>query len=119
MLAGEDFVAHPHDEILSRPGNRPALKFTSAADFLTMAYAGDHLARDQILADAEVLQRALALCAAPQLVGFDVDGSQAIVLDTRRWPWAHPCNICDRKDNVSQAAEKVGFRGDWSVILCI
>src|SRR5262249_43241914 len=40
---------------------------------------GDHLARDQILADAEVLERSLSL-SAPERVGRHVDRAEAIGL---------------------------------------
>src|SRR5262249_38668480 len=42
---------------------------------------GDHLSWDQVLADAEVLQRALRL-RTPELVGRHLDRAKAVVLDT-------------------------------------
>ena len=79
MLAGEDLVAGLHDQ-----GVRPVIETLSlmvrdGRGLLQNRVGRDHLARDQILADTEVLQRALGL-GAPQLVGRDIDLAQAVGL---------------------------------------
>jgi hypothetical protein len=68
VLAGEDFVASPNDQRVGFVLQAAGGVVRRGGGALEGGIGGDHLARDQILPDAEVLQRALGL-RAPQLVG--------------------------------------------------
>src|SRR5690242_9133982 len=83
MLAGKDFVADPHDQVLLLGREPASLEVHQRRGLLDGRVCGNHLAGDQILADAEMLKRSLSL-RAPKLIGLNVDGSQAIVLDAGR-----------------------------------
>ena len=67
MLAGEDFVAGLHDQFVALIVKPFAVVVGDGGGLLQGRVGGDHLARNQILADAEVFERALGL-SAPQLV---------------------------------------------------
>ena len=70
MLAGEDFVAGLHDQLVTLIVEPLAGVIRGGGGFLQGGIGGDHFARNQILADAEMLERALGL-SAPQLVRRD------------------------------------------------
>ena len=81
MLAGEDLVADLDDQrLLVRRPSRPAGVVDQRGRLLDDGVGGDHLPRDQVVADAEMLQRALRL-RAPQLVGRDMHLAQAVGFD--------------------------------------
>ena len=77
MLPCEDLVARLNDQAISLVIQTPAGMVGGGSRLLQDRVGGDHLARDQILADTEVLERALSL-GTPQLVGRDVDHAEAI-----------------------------------------
>jgi hypothetical protein len=67
VLAGEDFVAGLDDQFIS-PTVEPVVGMIgSGSGFFQRCVRSDHLARDEILADAEMLQRALRL-RPPQFI---------------------------------------------------
>ena len=68
MLAGEDLVTDLNDQLVALVVEPPAGMVGIGGGFLQDGVGGYHLARDQVLADAEVLERALGL-RAPELVG--------------------------------------------------
>ena len=68
MLAGEDLVADLDDQPVGLVVEPLAGMVRVGGRFLQDGVGGDHLARHQIRADAEMLERALGL-RAPQLVG--------------------------------------------------
>src|SRR5262245_29147645 len=67
MLAGEDFVAGLNDQLVGLIVEPLAGMVRCGSGFLQDGIGGDHLARDQIFADAEMLERALGL-STPELV---------------------------------------------------
>src|ERR1700681_2941292 len=77
MLAGEEFVADTHDQILGNLVEPSASVIGDGRRPLQDGVGRNHLPRDQILADAEMLQRSLGL-RAPQLVGRNLDCAQAV-----------------------------------------
>ena len=79
MLTGEDFVAGLDDQFVSGVVHPTARMIGERGALLQDRVARDHLARDQILADAEMLQRALRLCS-PQLVGGHFHDAEAVGL---------------------------------------
>ena len=68
MLAGQDLVADLHDQAVRLVVEPLAGMVGVGRRLLQDGVGGDHLARDQVLADAEMLERPLGL-RAPQLVG--------------------------------------------------
>src|SRR5262245_42484875 len=67
MLSGEDFVAGSNDQLVLMLLEPLAGMVCLGSGFLQDGIGGDHLARNQIFADAEMLQRALGL-STPELV---------------------------------------------------
>ena len=86
MLAGEDLVADLNDQLVALVVEPLAGMVGVGGGFLQDGVGGDHLARDQILADAEVLERALGL-RAPELVGGNLDFAEAVGF------LAYPCRL--------------------------
>src|SRR5262249_13863925 len=66
-----------NDQFVSLVIQTPAGMVGGGGGLLQDRVASDHLARDQILADTEVLERTLSLCT-PELVGRDVHHAEAI-----------------------------------------
>ena len=92
MLAGEDLVADAHDQIVPLLVEPPALVVGDGGGALQDRVGADHLARHQVVADAEILQRALGLRAPqpvggnrnlPEAVAFDPDVAHAVLLRSR------------------------------------
>src|SRR5260370_19798326 len=79
MLAGDDLVADPGDELVGLRPEAPTRAICVGGGFLEDCVGGNHLPRNQVRADAEVLERALRL-RAPQLVGGNSYFSQTISL---------------------------------------
>ena len=77
MLAGEDFVAGLNDQLVTLIVEPLAGMVRDGGGFLQDGVGGDHLARNQILADAEMLERALGL-SAPQLVRRHFNHTEAV-----------------------------------------
>ena len=77
MLAGKDLVADLTISLKALVVEPPAGMVGDRGGFLQSGVGGDHLARNQILADAEVLKRALGL-GAPELVRWDLDLAEAV-----------------------------------------
>ena len=77
MLAGEDFVAGLNDQFVSLIVEPLAGVVRGGGGLLQDGVGGDHLAGNQILADAEMLERALGL-GAPQLVRRHLDHAEAV-----------------------------------------
>ena len=82
VLAGEDFVAHLNDQLVTLVVEPLAGVVGDGSGFLQNRVGGNHLARDQIPADAEVLERALRL-RAPELVRGNIDFAEAVSLGSR------------------------------------
>ena len=77
MLAGEDLVADLDDQPVRLVVEPPAGMVGVGRRLLQDGVGGDHLARDQVLADAEMLERALRL-RAPELVGGHLHLAHAV-----------------------------------------
>src|SRR6516225_6390805 len=77
VLAGEDLVAGLHDQLVASVVQPAAGMVRDGGGLLQDRVAGDHLARNEILADAEMLQRALRL-RSPQLVCRYLDNAEAV-----------------------------------------
>ena len=75
--AGKDLVADLNDQPVLLVVEPLAGMVGDGGGFLQDGVGGDHLSRDQIRADAEVLKRALGL-GAPELVGGNIDFSEAV-----------------------------------------
>ena len=77
MLPAEDLVGDLDDQGVDLVVE-PAAGMVGVGRCLFQDGVGiDHLARDQILADAEMFERALGL-RAPELVGRDLDLAEAV-----------------------------------------
>src|SRR5260370_40715138 len=70
MLAGEDLVTGLNDQLTALIVKPLAVAVGDGGGFLQSGVGGDHFARNQVLTDAEMLERALGL-GAPELVGGD------------------------------------------------
>ena len=77
MLAGEDLVTGLNDQLVPLVVEPPAGVVGIGGGFLQSGVRGNHLARDQILPDAEMFERTLRL-RAPQLVARHVDFTEAV-----------------------------------------
>ena len=77
VLAGQNLVAGSDDEPEGLVREALACVVRDRRGFLQCSVRGDHLARNQIRADAEVLKRALRL-GAPELVRWNLDLAQAV-----------------------------------------
>jgi len=77
MLASEDFVAGLDDELELLVAEPLFVVVDDRGGLFQDRVGLDHIPRDQILADAEVLERALRL-RAPELVRRDADLAQTV-----------------------------------------
>src|SRR5215470_17828004 len=82
MLANEDFVAGLNDQLVMLIVKPLAGMVGCGSGFLQDRIGGDHLTRNQILADAEMLERALGL-STPELVRRNLDFAETIGLLTK------------------------------------
>jgi hypothetical protein len=82
VLPGEDFVAHLNDQFIAPIVEPLARMVGGGGGFLQNGVGGDHFGRNQIPADAEMLERALGL-RAPQLVRRHLDHAEAVALFSR------------------------------------
>src|SRR5215471_16444521 len=82
MLAGEDFVAHMNDQLVALIVEPLAGMIGNGSGFLQGGVGGDHLAGNEIPADAEMLQRPLRL-RAPQLVSRHLNHAEAVSLSSQ------------------------------------
>ena len=97
VLACQDLVADADDQVSSAASpSRPALMVDQRGRLLDDRIGGDHLPGDQVVADAEMLQGPLRL-RPPELVGRDVDRTEAVVLDAGL-PGAAVGRNCSRHD---------------------
>src|SRR5262245_18150505 len=79
VLTSQDLVTNLHDE-LKPPLIEPISgTIRHGSPFLQRRVGGDHLARHQIFADAEVLQGTLRL-SAPEFIDGNIDFAEAISL---------------------------------------
>src|SRR6516225_1410813 len=85
VLAGEDLVAGLHDQLVASVVQPAAGMVRDGGGLLQDRVARDHLARNEVLADREMLQRALRL-RSPQLVGGNPNLTKAVNLS------AHICH---------------------------
>src|SRR2546427_9973279 len=76
MLAGEDFIARPNDQLVLLIVESLACMVRRRGGLLQDGIGRDHLAGHQIRADTEMLERALGL-GTPELVGRNGDLAQA------------------------------------------
>ncbi len=88
--AGQDLVAGLDDQPVALRVEPPAGEIGVGAGLLEQRIGADHLARHQVLADREIVQRALGL-RTPQLVGGHLDfahrvGFLAHLHDLRSFP---------------------------------
>jgi hypothetical protein len=97
MLAAENFVADFHDQIMRFLLQAPGGEIGMSGRFLEDRVGLDHLLRNQVASDREVLQGALRLCA-PQLVGWHRHFSKAIGFNTK----------------VAHLSSSLGGQGAWS-----
>jgi hypothetical protein len=79
MLAGENFVARLNDQLVALIVEPLAGMVCGGGGLLQDRVGGDHLARDQISADTEMLERALGL-SAPKPVGWHFNHTEAVAL---------------------------------------
>jgi len=81
VLTGEDFVAGLDDQLVLLIAKPLAGMVCCGSRLLQDGIGGDHLTRNQVLADAEMLERALGL-STPQLIGRHFNHSEAICLSS-------------------------------------
>jgi hypothetical protein len=93
VLAREDFVAGLDDQFVALVVEPLARVVGNRGSLLQDRIGGDHFARNQILADAEVLERALGL-RAPQLVGRHLDDAEAVGLSSHAGHDFFSCSFC-------------------------
>src|SRR5215510_8680602 len=79
MLTGKDFVAGLNDQLVMLIVKPLAGMVGCGSGFLQDRIGGDHLARNQIFADAEMFERALGL-STPELVRRNLDFAETISL---------------------------------------
>jgi hypothetical protein len=79
MAARENLVTCANDQLMGLGVETAARSVRVRGSLLQRRVCGDHLARDEVVSDAEVLQRALRL-GSPEFVGRDVDLAQAVDL---------------------------------------
>ena len=72
MPACENFVTDGHDELVLRGGEASTREVGVGGGFFQDREGGDEFTRNQVRADAEILQRALRFCA-PEFAGLDLD----------------------------------------------
>src|SRR5215471_16279326 len=77
MLTGENFVARLHDQIVTLLVEAIARKVSVRRPFLQNRIGGNHFSGYQVLPYAEVLERALGLCA-PEPVGWNIYLTQTV-----------------------------------------
>ena len=82
MLACQDFVAGLNDQLVTLIVEPLAGMVRDGSGFLQGRIGCDHFARYQILADAEMLERALGL-SAPQLVRRHFNHTEAVAFFSR------------------------------------
>ncbi len=81
MLAAQDLVADLNDQSMRSVVETLAGMVGIGRGLLQDGVGGDHLPRDQILPDAEVLKRTLRL-GAPEFVGGNTDLAKTVGFDT-------------------------------------
>jgi hypothetical protein len=79
MLPGEYLVTDLNDQLVALFIQPPARMVGVGGSFLQNGVRGNHLARNEVLADAEVLKRALGL-SAPKPIGWDFDFAERVFL---------------------------------------
>jgi hypothetical protein len=79
VLAGQDFVAHLNDQFISLIVEPFAGMIRCGGSFFQDGVGRDHFTGDQVLADAEMLERALGL-STPQFVGGHFNYTEAVIL---------------------------------------
>src|SRR6266403_684296 len=84
MTAAKDLITGLNDQLVVLVVEPLAGIVSIGGGFLQNGVRANHLARHQILTDAEVLKRALCL-GAPELISWNVDCAEAI---------SFPANIC-------------------------
>src|SRR5262245_24396701 len=89
MLAGEDFVAHLNDQLVTLIVKPLAGMIGDGSGFLQGGVGGDHLAGNEIPANAEMLQRPLRL-GAPQLVAWNLNHAEAVSLSSQAFHVVSP-----------------------------
>ena len=77
VLSAKDLVAGPNDQLVALAVEPLAGMVGDGRRLFERRIGNDHLARDQIVADAEMLERALGL-RAPELVGSNLDFAKAV-----------------------------------------
>jgi len=77
MLAGEDFITGLNDQLVPLVVEPPAGMIGIGGGFLQNGVRANHLARHEVLPDAEMFQRALRLCS-PQLVARHTNFTEAV-----------------------------------------
>src|SRR5215510_3596486 len=89
VLAGEDLVARSNDQGVALILEPLAVVVRGGGRLFQEGVSRDHFTRNQILADAEMLEGALGL-SAPQLVTRHFDDAEAVSLLSRGSHWMSP-----------------------------
>src|SRR5215510_4926113 len=79
VLASEDFVADFHNQSIGLSVEPLTSVVGNRCSLLESGVRSDHFMRNEITANAEMLQRALGLCA-PQLVSGNINHAEAVCL---------------------------------------
>src|SRR6516164_3029021 len=86
MLARQDLVADLNDQSVALIVESTTIVIGDGSRFLQGRVGGDHFARDEIFADAKMLERALCL-RSPQLVRRYFNDAEAVSL------FSHVCHL--------------------------
>src|SRR5258708_2402411 len=101
MLAVEDLVADVNDQLVGLSIEPVAGVICIGRRFLQDRISQNHLARHQILADAEMLERTLRL-RSPELVGGNVDLAETVPLFATLAHYMSPTALEDPSDCIQQ-----------------
>lgn len=78
MLASQNFIAHLNNQLVLLIVQPTTLLVDDGGGFFQDGVSTDHLSRNQIRANAEVLQRTLGL-QAPKFVHWNLDRAEAVM----------------------------------------
>jgi hypothetical protein len=112
MLAGEYFVADPDDQLVTPVVEPIAGMVRIGGGLFQNGIRGDHLARHEVLADAEVLERALCL-GSPKFVRRNLDLAKTVGFDAK---FSHTGISIGLISSRAVMEQRIGVRGrpGWS-----
>src|SRR5208337_694225 len=113
MLTGEDFVADVSDQLEGAVVEASAGVVCDGGRLFQGRIGRNQLSWNQIMADVEVVERALGL-GAPQLVGRDLDDTEAVRLFSHGNHWMSPSARCRGCSSECPKPHAVSLQPLWS-----